>query len=237
MTEVNKAIFYDIQGGTYEEVWKLQTQFHDQLKAAKKEAALLGDTSYRPIHRLIFCEHNPVYTLGKSGKKANLLLDDRQLSSGDIEYFKINRGGDITYHGPGQITGYPIFDMDYIYTDVRRYVQDLEDITIQLLESYGIQGSRISEYTGVWIKDRKPYRKICAIGVHMSRWVTLHGFALNVATELSYFKNINPCGIVDSDKDVTSLSQELGYDVDIGEVKLKLKELFADKFSLKYLDI
>lgn len=233
---MHRTKYHDIQGITYEKAWELQTKYHEELKRLKKEAKSVENDSYVPIHHLIFCEHSPVYTLGKSGKENNLLLNSHQLSEGGMEFFKINRGGDITYHGPGQITGYPIFDMDYMYNDVRRYVRDLEEIIIQLLAIYGIKGERISEYTGVWICDKKPYRKICAIGVHMSRWVTLHGFAFNVATDLSYFRNIVPCGIVDPDKDVTSLSRELGQEIAMNEVKNHLKELFKSRFDLQYCD-
>lgn len=226
-----KAHYLEIFDRTYEEAWKLQTEYHERLKTLKKEAR----EDYLPLHELIFCEHNHVYTLGKSGKVDHLLLDEEMLERENIEFFKINRGGDITYHGPGQITGYPIFDMDDIYTDVRRYVRDLEEIMIELLKEYGLKGERIDGYTGVWIKDMKPYRKICAIGVHMSRWVTLHGFAFNVNTDLNYFKNIIPCGINDGDKDVTSLAYELGHPVAMDEVRRKLKHLFAQKFNLEYI--
>lgn len=226
-----KAHYLEIFDRTYEEAWKLQTEYHERLKTRKKE----DHEDYEPLHELIFCEHNHVYTLGKSGKVDHLLLDEETLEKENIEFFKINRGGDITYHGPGQITGYPIFDMDNIYTDVRRYVRDLEEIMIELLKDYDLKGERIDGYTGVWIKDKKPYRKICAIGVHMSRWVTLHGFAFNVNTDLKYFKNIIPCGINDGDKDVTSLAYELGHPVAMDEVRRKLKDLFAQKFNLEYI--
>lgn len=226
-----KAHYLEIFDRTYEEAWKLQTEYHERLKTRKKE----DREDYQPLHELIFCEHNHVYTLGKSGKVDHLLLDEETLEKENIEFFMINRGGDITYHGPGQITGYPIFDMDDIYTDVRRYVRDLEEIMIELLKDYGLMGERIDGYTGVWIKDKKPYRKICAIGVHMSRWVTLHGFAFNVNTDLNYFKNIIPCGINDGDKDVTSLAYELGHPVAMDEVRRKLKDLFAQKFNLEYI--
>ena len=220
----------------------MQTQIHNELKDNKlswralsaKEKALK-----RQLHKLIFCEHNHVYTLGKSGSKDHLLLDDKQLMSEEIEYFKINRGGDITYHGPGQITGYPIFDMDEFYSDIHKYVRMLEECIIKLLAQYGINGDRIPDFTGVWVKSfdpNKPHRKICAIGVHLSRWVTMHGFALNVNTDLDYFKNIIPCGIADDDKTVTSISKELGKKVSMEDVKERLKTIFAAEFNFEYVE-
>ncbi len=188
------------------------------------------------IHHLLFCEHHPVYTLGKSGSIHHLLLNEQELAEGGFEFFKINRGGDITYHGPGQITGYPIFDLDEFFTDVHKYVRYLEEVVIRTLKEYGIQGERIEGFTGVWIqKSNTPSRKICAIGVHLSRWVTMHGFALNVDTNLSHFQNIVPCGISDENKEVTSLSKELGRAVSLSEVKSKLKKHFRELFDFEYL--
>lgn len=227
------VIYHDLDGVSYQEAWDLQTQYHEKLKALKKAKNGEGN----PVrHHLIFCEHKHVYTLGKSGSDENLLLNEDQLKDEHIEYFPINRGGDITYHGPGQITGYPILDLDEFYHDVRRYVRDLEQSIIDLLEIYGIQGERLQNYTGVWI-DKGTYKaKICAIGVHMSRWVTLHGFALNVNTDLSYFGNIIPCGIVDQDKQVTSLQQELGRQLDMGVIKEQLKDTLAANFGFKIIN-
>jgi len=233
--------FLEFSGMTYQDAWDIQTKYHNELKSNKvawRDLTEQQRKEKRQLHRMIFCEHGHVYTLGKSGSKDHLLLTDDQLASKEIEYFKINRGGDITYHGPGQITGYPIFDMDEFYNDIHKYVRMLEECIIKLLEEYNIVGDRIEGFTGVWIKSDqkgKPDRKLCAIGVHMSRWVTLHGFALNVNSDLSYFSNIIPCGIDDEDKAVTSIQQELGRKVDMEEVKVKLKAIFASEFGFEYV--
>ncbi len=194
---------------------------------------------------LLFCEHNAVYTLGRSGSLDNLLLNEQALTERGIEFFKINRGGDITYHGEGQITGYPIFDMECFFTDVHKYVRFLEEVIIRTIAEYGLEGFRIKEYTGVWVESTNldpsvslgfegKKRKICAIGVHLSRWVTMHGFAFNVNTDLNFYKNIVPCGIQDDDKMVTSLATELGKEIDVNEVKEKLKRHFKDVFDFDY---
>lgn len=235
-----KVKYQSLENITYQSGWDLQTELHDKLKSNKLEWRHLPDeekAKKHQIHHLLFCQHNHVYTLGKSGSQDHLLLDDAGLSSAEIEYFKINRGGDITYHGPGQITGYPIFDLDEFFTDVHKYVRLLEECVIQLLDTYGIVGTREDGFTGVWIqpKNNGPKRKICAIGVHLSRWVTMHGFALNVNTDLSYFKNIIPCGIEDDDKTVTSIEAELGKEVDQEEVKMRLKSIFAKVFEFEYI--
>jgi lipoyl(octanoyl) transferase len=183
---------------------------------------------------LIFCEHPHVYTLGKSGDMGNLLLDNDGLSKHQVSFYKINRGGDITYHGPGQIVGYPIIDLDNFVTDIHKYLRMLEEAVIRTLQKYGLDGGRIAGLTGVWIdhvQQKKP-RKICAIGVKTSRWVTMHGFALNVQTDLHYFDHIIPCGI--DDKAVTSISAELGYPVDIRVVEQSLKEDLKDIFQLHW---
>jgi lipoyl(octanoyl) transferase len=222
---------------TYQEVWDFQSNIHQALIADKK--ANKDDNNYKPDHRLILCEHNPVFTLGKSGIIDHLLLNEDQLNSGHIEFFKINRGGDITYHGPGQITGYPILDLDWFYNDIHRYVREIEECIILTINEFGLEGSRLPEYTGVWIApdSKSPkYRKICAIGVHLSRWVSLHGFALNVNTELAYFHYIVPCGIADSDKSVTSIAEELGHEVEIDAVCLVFKKYFEQIFSCKIED-
>jgi len=174
-----------------------------------------------------------VYTLGKSGSKENLLLSDADIQEKSIEFFKINRGGDITYHGPGQIVGYPIFDLDCFFTDVHKYVRYIEEAIILMLADYGIVGNRMKGFTGVWLDETKTLkkRKICAIGVHLSRWVTMHGFALNVNTDLTYFNHIIPCGIQDDDKEVTSMAKELGAAVDEQKVKEKIVHYFAELFN------
>ena len=181
---------------------------------------------------LIFVEHPHVYTLGKSGKLDNLLLNEEALGVKKAGFYKINRGGDITYHGPGQIVGYPILDLDNFFTDIHLYLRTLEEAVILTLAHYGINAGRYPKFTGVWLDaDNKNARKICALGVRCSRWVTMHGFALNVNTDLDYFKNIIPCGI--DDKDVTSLKKELGREVDINEVKEILKGEISTLFEMK----
>ncbi|MEM1121645.1 MAG: lipoyl(octanoyl) transferase LipB [Bacteroidota bacterium] len=188
-------------------------------------------------HYLLFCHHPPVYTLGKSGSMDHLLLNEAELKAAHIDFYKINRGGDITFHGPGQVVGYPIFDMDCFFTDIHKYVRFLEEVIIRTLAEYGVVGTRIEGFTGVWIagKNGTPNRKICAIGVHLSRWVTMHGFALNVNTDLKYFDYIVPCGIDDADKKVTSLAQELGKTVDIPEIMNRLKFHFAQLFDFEFM--
>ncbi len=234
-----KEVQYEsISGITYKDAWDLQTSHHQELINQKMALRKDINTPLTTQHKIFFCEHNPVFTLGKSGSMDHLLLNEQELSENNIEFFKINRGGDITYHGPGQITGYPILDMDYIYNDIHKYVRDLEEAIINTIAHFGLKGERIDGYTGVWIKkmnDLEVDRKICAIGVHMSRWVTLHGFALNVNTDLEYFNKIIPCGIDDKEKDVTSITKECGKVIGMEEVKpILLKEL-VDIFGLKLL--
>jgi len=180
---------------------------------------------------LILCEHPHVYTLGKSGHESNLLVNEQELKQKNATYYKINRGGDITYHGPGQVVGYPILDLDNFFTDIHKYLRFLEEMVILTLAEYGIKAGRSAGETGVWIDVENPQkaRKICAMGVRASRWVTMHGFALNVNADLDYFGNIIPCGIVD--KAVTSMDKELGHLVDEQEVKKKLEKHFADLFN------
>ena len=185
---------------------------------------------------ILMCEHPPVYTIGKSGKIDHLKLTGEEIEDSEFSFFKINRGGDITYHGPGQLTVYPILDLDQFYNDVHRYVRDLEEVVIRVLSDYDIYGSRVEGYTGVWIVDEKGRRKICAIGVHMSRWVSIHGLALNVNTNLEHFNNIIPCGIKDIDTSVTSLSKELNRQIQIEDVAQKMKFQFSEIFDYQYLD-
>jgi len=189
----------------------------------------LGDHAPTP-HYLLFCEHPHVFTLGKSGKPEHLLSNEQQLKNANADYYKINRGGDITYHGPGQIVGYPILNLDLFFNDIHRYMRFLEEVIIRTLKEYGIEGSRIEKLTGVWIDAGKPSaRKICAFGVRCSRWITMHGWALNVNTQLEYFNHIIPCGI--SDKAVTSMAKELGNNLNIDEVKSVLLKHFSDVFN------
>ncbi len=227
-----KVRYIDLSGKSYQEAWDFQTGVHSEMIQRKRSG------HRNEVHALILCEHKPVYTLGKSGKESHLLLSREDCARLGIEYHAINRGGDITYHGPGQITGYPIFDLDEVYTDLHRYIRELEEAVIRTLARYGIKGSRIEGYTGVWIEaenENQQNRKICAIGVHMSRWVTLHGFALNVNTDLSYFNHIVPCGITDEDKTVTSMQLELGKTLDMEEVKAVFRSEMQGIFGYEVL--
>ncbi len=184
-------------------------------------------------HHLLFVEHPPVYTLGKSGNKANVLLGDDELKEKNIQFFNTNRGGDITFHGNDQIVGYPILDLEKFFTDIGKYLRNLEEVIIQTMAEYGIIGERSIGETGVWIEPgvAGKERKICAIGVRCSRWITMHGFAFNVNTDLSYFNYIIPCGI--NNKQVTSLEKELGRKLDMQEVKEKVKNNFAKIFDVE----
>lgn len=236
-----KVTFSWIHNKTYQDVWDIQTTIHQKLIERKLSNAKIARKSktYYQDHQLIFCEHLPVFTLGKSGSMDHLLLSKDELDSGRIEFFKINRGGDITYHGPGQITGYPILDLDEFFTDVHKYVFLLEESIITLMTEYGLQGIRLPKYTGVWLAPddtRWQYRKICAIGVHLSRWVSMHGFAFNVNTDLDYFHKIIPCGIEDDDKSVTSMANELGLSLDMNEVGQRLAVIMADIYNFELIN-
>ncbi|HMQ50410.1 MAG TPA: lipoyl(octanoyl) transferase LipB [Saprospiraceae bacterium] len=239
---MQKVVFQDLGLMDYQVAWDYQQLRHKELidnKMNNRELQKEAKPMQPQRHYLLFCEHPPVYTLGKSGSMDNLLLSASELESQGFQFYKINRGGDITYHGPGQIVGYPIFDLDEFFTDIHRYVRYLEEVVILTLAAYGLQGIREEGYTGVWLEasEQLPKRKICAIGVHLSRWVTLHGFAFNINTQLDHFHNIVPCGINEPDKDVTSLAKELGHQVPITEVKLLLKRFFAEKFDFEYSDL
>lgn len=189
-------------------------------------------TELRTIHHLLFVEHPPVYTLGKSGNIANILLDESELNERGIQFFKTNRGGDITFHGEQQIVGYPILDLEKFYTDIGKYLRNLEEVIIRTLADFGLKGARSPGETGVWIDPEIPgrERKICAMGVRTSRWITMHGFAFNINTDLSYFNNIIPCGI--QNKQVTSLEKELGHRVDMEEAKEAVKRNFEKVFDI-----
>ncbi|MEM1328677.1 MAG: lipoyl(octanoyl) transferase LipB [Bacteroidota bacterium] len=231
--------FQDLGVASYEEAWSYQQSLLDAVIARKRQNRGLQptDADYQtPIHHLLFCEHPPVYTLGRKGKIEHLLLDEKELQSEGIEFYKINRGGDITYHGPGQLVAYPIFDLEDFFTDVHRYVRTLEEVVIQTLAQYEIQGHREEGYTGVWLSatDMQPKRKICAIGVHLSRWVSMHGFAFNISPNLRHFEHIIPCGIQEDDKAVTSLEKELGRAVDMDDIKKVVKQQFAELFEFNY---
>ncbi len=219
----------------YRTAWEQQEMLQQALIHAKRS----GGENYCPDnHYFALCEHFPVYTLGRSGKESNLLADLGELAHIEAEFVKINRGGDITYHGPGQIVGYPILDLEFFFRDVHRYIRNIEEVIILTLEEYNLEAIRMQGYTGVWLPqtDYLPFRKICAIGVHISRWVTLHGFALNVNTDLSYFNHIIPCGIQDENKIVTSLSVELGREISMKEVQTKLIANFGEVFECNMME-
>lgn len=228
---MNKKVeFIDWGLTTYQEAWDRQELIFNQTIAVKTDNRNNNTTLETPNH-LIFVEHPHVYTLGKSGHPENLLLDEQGLIAKEATYYKINRGGDITYHGPGQIVGYPILDLDNFFTDIHLYLRTLEDAIILTLKDYGIPSGRYPGFTGVWLDaDNEKARKICAMGVRCSRWVTMHGFAFNVNTDLNYFKNIVPCGI--DDKDVTSMQRELGRALDMEEVKGVLKGHISSLFHM-----
>ncbi len=234
---MQKVVYQDLGLISYKKAWGYQEERLRELVERKlNNRKLEPEDREEQRHYLLFCEHPPVYTLGKSGSLENLLLDEEGLKREGFEFFRINRGGDITYHGPGQVVGYPIFDLDCFFTDVHRYVRFLEEAIIRTIAEYGLEGLRMEGYTGVWLEasEQRPNRKICAIGVHLSRWVTMHGFAFNVNTQLAHFDNIIPCGIDDKDKGVTSLAQELGGEVPMDEVKGKLRRHFAGLFGFEF---
>ncbi len=214
----------------YGEAWDIQTRLHKELIDNKRA----GYPHSLP-HYFLLCEHPPVFTLGKSGSEEHLKLNEQERNKHQIEYFRINRGGDITFHGPGQLVGYPILDLDLIFTDVHRYVRSLEEVILRVLHNYDVIGDRNDRYTGVWVSESKPSlqsKKICAIGVHLSRWVTMHGFAFNINTDLSFFNHIIPCGIADPHKSVTSLNTILGNFVDLQTVKDQVVREFSFIFDL-----
>ncbi len=222
----------------YKKAWDYQEELFLKTIEIKTANRKIEEESHQITpNYLIFLEHPHVYTLGKSGSESNLLLDENGLKEKKATYYKINRGGDITYHGPGQIVGYPILDLDNFFTDIHKYLRLLEEAVILTLQDYGIESGRIKGLTGVWIDHEEGAenpRKICALGVKSSRWVTMHGFAFNVNTDLNYFKNIIPCGI--DDKAVTSMEAELGEKQDMTVVSNKLKQYIADLFEMKLLE-
>ena len=230
MIKKNKAIrIIELGVKSYNESLKIQEELFQktiELKSVNRKE----DTQIPTQNYLLWVEHTPVITLGKSGKIKNLLLGEKQLKEKGIEYYPTNRGGDITFHGPGQIVGYPIMDLDNFFTDIHKYLRYLEEAILLTLEEYDLNGARSVGETGVWLDVGTPFaRKICAMGVKASRWVTMHGFALNVNTNLSYFDYIVPCGI--EGKAVTSLAKELGREIPFKEVKDKLKVHLANLFE------
>lgn len=216
----------------YAEAWKRQGELQQELISIKRQRKKGLSPEGNGKHYLIFCQHPHVYTLGKSGSEDHLLVDENFLESHEVSYYKINRGGDITYHGPGQWVVYPILDLELIYTDIHRYIRALEEVIILVMRDLGLSGYRVDDYTGVWIGDL-PRRKICAIGVHLSRWVSMHGLAFNINTDLNYFKNIVPCGIQEDNKEVTSLSAELGRSLDMKEVQQMILSHFLSVFQIQ----
>lgn len=256
------VIFQDLGNMSYKDAWDFQEQLLQQnlrvkavaaeqwhaqqasLERALVQQAGVGgadpsvagfsfDVLVETSHYFLIVEHPPVYTLGKSGKEEHVLIDEEERVRKGVEYFRTNRGGDITFHGPGQIVGYPILDLEKFYTDIGKYLRSLEEVIILTLAEYGIKGERSAGETGVWIEPdvKGRERKICAMGVRCSRWITMHGFAFNVNTDLSYFDHIVPCGI--RDKQVTSLQKELGHEVSMEEVKEKVKLNFEKVFGIK----
>lgn len=217
----------------YKEAWDLQeTIFATNVQ--RKIDIRKGIETPPTENQVLFCQHPHVYTLGKSGSIDNLLLDEQGLVANEATFYKINRGGDITYHGPGQLVVYPIFDLDYFFTDIHKYMRYLEEAVISTLAEYGIKGERYEGFTGVWIEpDSEKARKICAMGVKCSRWVTMHGIGFNINSDLSYFNHIVPCGI--DDKAVTSMQQELGRPLDFEEVSQVFKEKLATQFGFQYV--
>ena len=228
---MNKQIIVkDLGNKDYKETWDYQESLFEEIVAQKTNNKANG-TNLPTTNYFLFVEHPHVYTLGKSGHIENLLIDEEGLKNKGATFYKINRGGDITYHGPGQIVGYPILDLENFFTDIHKYLRSLEEVIIRTLSDYGLKGERSEGETGVWLDVGTPFaRKICAMGVRCSRWVTMHGFALNVNTDLGYFDNIIPCGI--RGKAVTSLNVELAKDkVDLQEVKQRILTHFKEIFE------
>jgi lipoyl(octanoyl) transferase len=232
---INKKVkFIDLGQKDYKETWNFQEALFAQTVATKIQNRSLPPTEQKETENfLLFVEHPHVYTLGKSGELSHLLLDEKGLEEKNATFYKINRGGDITYHGPGQLVGYPILDLENFFTDIHKYLRLLEEAIILTLAEYGIEAGRIDGLTGVWLDyiEQKNPRKICAMGVKSSRWVTMHGFAFNVNADIAYFNNIVPCGI--PDKAVTSMHLELGKKIDEGEVKEKVKKHLASLFEME----
>ena len=225
-----KTVFFKNLGLIdFKDAWDIQESILDSIVADKKQKTTTKNY-------LLFCQHPHVYTLGKSGNKENLLLNKKELSSNDAQFYKINRGGDITYHGPGQLVVYPIFDLDNFFTDIHRYLRCLEDVVIGVLKNYSIAGLRLDGATGVWLKNKNfDFKKICAMGVRASRWVTMHGLAFNIDVNMDYFNNIIPCGI--KDRGVTSLSLETDEPVLFSDVEDLFKLYFERVFECTIVNL
>ena len=232
MKQNKKVYLQDLGNKDYKETWDFQENIFAKVVEQKKQKR--ENSNIETSNYFLFVEHPHVYTLGKSGDVSNLLLNEKQLQDKGATFYKINRGGDITYHGPGQIVGYPILDLENFFTDIHKYLRLLEETIILTLAEYGLKGTRSEGETGVWLDVGTPFaRKICAMGVRASRWVTMHGFALNVNADLGYFDNIIPCGI--RGKGVTSLHVELGKEIDVEEVKQKILKHFTNLFEATLL--
>ena len=244
-----KVIFRDLGRMEYKEAWDYQEKLLQENTKRKsivrsQESVVISrhseltahDSQLTTEHYLLFVEHPPVYTLGKSGNIENVLMSEDQLEENGIQFFRTNRGGDITFHGDQQIVGYPILDLEKFYTDIGKYLRNLEEVIITTLADYGLKGARSAGETGVWLDPDIPgkERKICAMGVRTSRWITMHGFAFNVNTDLTYFNNIIPCGI--QNKQVTSLEKELGKKIDFEEAKERVKRNFEKVFEVELIN-
>ncbi len=228
----SEVIFQDLGKVDYKKAWEYQEKLFEKIVSVKGQNRDLPSGKQIKIkNHLLFCEHPHVYTLGKSGSENNLLIDQLQLKAKNASFYKINRGGDITYHGPGQIVGYPIFDLELFNVRIKQYINKLEEAIIKTLRLYNLKGERLKNGTGVWLDPEIPgkARKICAIGVRVSRFVTMHGFAFNVNSNLEYFNYINPCGFVD--KGITSLEKEVDTKIDINNVKLVVREKMSEVFE------
>lgn len=238
---MQEVVLEDLGLVDYRFAWDYQEELLQknlQAKAAARALEAAGDANPdfpapHTIHHLLLLEHPPVYTLGKSGREEHILISQSRMEQEGIQYFKTNRGGDITFHGPGQLVGYPVLDLEKFYTDIGKYLRNLEEVIIRTLAVYGLRGDRSPGETGVWlepdVKGRE--RKICAMGVRCSRWITMHGFAFNINTDLTYFENIVPCGI--RNKGVTSLQRELGYPVPMPALKEQVKKAFEEVFDVR----
>ena len=238
MHQNKNTIFQNLGLIDYQIAWDYQEELHAKIVAVKLDNRnLLPDNQLDTPNYILFCEHPHVYTLGKSGKPEHLLLDEKGLANYEAKYYKINRGGDITYHGKGQLVGYPILDLENFFTDIHRYIRFLEEAVIRTCADFGIVAGRIQGLTGVWVdyEEQENPRKICAMGVKASRWVTMHGFALNVNTDLSYFNHIVPCGI--DDKAVTSMEKELGQSLNFQAVSDKMLRHLKDIFEMDVLKL
>jgi lipoyl(octanoyl) transferase len=231
-----QVLFKDLGLMDYKVCWDIQEQlFNETISQKIANRNLEPQLQINTSNHLLFVEHPHVYTLGKSGDVSHLLINEHQLEEKKATYYKTNRGGDITYHGPGQLVGYPILDLDHFFTDIDKYLRLLEETIIRTLGEYGIKAGRSKGETGVWLEEHNIFkaRKICAMGVRCSRWVTMHGWGFNVNSNLNYFSNIVPCGI--HNKAVTSLNKELGQDVDMNEIKEKLKKHFSTLFGCQLI--